>query len=206
MSRISLIIICLAVVACSAGCEKKPVVRISAEKASPGTEAESNCSDTTLNPFWPASKKEHRITKREIVVSQYSTLCGSKVLRLQTELVSATFNIQDVIEEFDKHFKVHPNVERDRALAERLRKESDTRSKFCYDEFSVRDREWLSFCFARLLEQGKFIITLRSNGQIVSQITACEWANVRGGLDGEGGRVFYLKDGRVFFWTAEWIS
>lgn len=205
MAKISLTIISIAVLTLI-GCQKESGARISAEKTSRGTEAEPSGNDAALYPFWPASKKEHRIIKREIVVSQYTTLGGSRLLRLQTEMVAATFDILDVIEQFDRHFKEHPNLECDRALAERLRKESDTRSQFRYDEFSVRERERLNFCIARLLEQGKFIIALRNNGQIVSEIIACEWSNVRGPLDGVGGRVFYLKDGRVFFWTAEWIS
>jgi len=119
-------------------------------------------------------------------------------------LVEVTFDIQDVIEQFDGYFKEHP--ESDRNLAVKFRKESKTRSQFYYSEFSGRDRKHLHFCIADLLEQGKFIIGLRSNGQIVSQIIACEWSNVRGPLDGVGGRVFFLKDGSVFYWTMDWIS
>ena len=206
MTNISLTIISIVVLACSIGYQKKAATGISAEKPSRGTEAKSNGSDATLTPFWPASRKEHRIIKREIVVSQYTTLHGSRLLRLRTELVEVTFDIQDVIEQFVRHFKEHPNLECDRVLAERLRKESDIRSQFLYSEFSGEDRVRLHFCIAGLLERGKFIIALQSNGDIVSEIIACEWSNVGDPVGDMGGRVFYLKDGRTFFWTMDWIS
>lgn len=152
--------------------------------------------------FWPASEKEHRITKRETVRSKYTSLDGRKLLRLQTELVVATFDLQDVIDHLDRH--VH--LECDRVLAERLRKESDSRSHFQCSEFTGEDSERLYFCLAYLLAQGKFVITLQSNGDIVSEITLREWSNVRGPLDGIGGQAFCLKDGRVFFWIVNWIS
>lgn len=205
MTKIYLTITSIAVLACSIGCHKDPAIRLSTEKASPDTEAKSNSSEATIIPFWPASKKEHRIIKRENVASQYTTLHSSKLLRLRTDLVEVLFDIQDVIEQFDKSFKEHSNLKCDRILAERLRKESDFRTQFFYSEFSGEDSERLRFCIADLLEQGKFIITLRSNGDIVPEIIACEWSNVRGPLDGIGGRVFYLKDGRTFFWTVDWI-
>ena len=171
-------------------------------KVPSGTEAKPNGTDAKLTPFWPASQKEHRITKRRIVGSKYTTLDGRRLLRFETELVVATFDIQDVIE----YFGAYIHFECDKALAERLRKENDIRSQYWYDEFPTAERERLRFCIAFLLEQGKFIITLRSNGHIVPEIIACEWSNVRGPLDGIGGQAFYLKDGRVFFWTVDWIS
>jgi len=203
--KISLIIF-IFILASLIGCQKESSSSISSEKESLDTQIKSDDNDLTIIPFWPASKKEHRILKQGIVDSQYTTIPGSKLLRLRTELVEATFDIQDVIEQFDKSFKEHPNLKCDKVLAERLRKESDTRSQFLYSEFSGEDNERVRFCIADLLEQGKFIITLRSNNNIVAEIIACEWSNYRGPLDGIGGRVFNIKDGRTFFWTVDWIS
>jgi len=152
--------------------------------------------------FWPASEKEHRITKRETVRSKYTSLDGRKLLRLETELVEVTFDVQDVIEHLDRN--VH--LECDKALAEKLRKESDSRSQFRCSEFTGEDCKRLHYCIAYLLKEGKFVITQRSNGRVVSKIIVREWSNIRGPLDGIGGQAFYLKDGRVFFWIVDWIS
>lgn len=201
MTKIFLKIACIVVLACWTGCQNESAARISAKKTSAGAEAQP----ATFYPFWPASEKEHRTGKREIVDSKYTALHDCKVLSFETDLVEMTFDIRDVIEQFDRNFKEHPNLECDRILAERLRKESNIRARFDYSEFSEEDSHRLKFCIADLLEQGRFVIKLRSNGNLVKEITACAWSNVRGPLDGIGGRVFYLKDGRVFFWTAEWI-
>ncbi len=189
----------------SDGDNKKYDSVISAEKAAPDNETLTNENDAKLIPFWPSSEKDFRIVKKDVVVSQYVTP-SSKLLRYRNELVEVILDVNDVIEQFDKSFKEHSNLKCDRILAVKLRKESILRSQFLYSEFKGEDRERLGYCITDLLEQGKFIITQRSNGDIISEITACEWSNVRGPLNGIGGKVFYLKDGRVFFWTVEWIS
>lgn len=152
--------------------------------------------------FWPAEKKEHRITKHETIHSKYNSLNGRKLIILESDLVEATFDVQDAIENLDRPFP----LECDRVLAEKLRKESDSRSQFRCSEFTGEDSERLYFCLAHLLAQGKFVITLKSNGDIVPEITLREWSNIRGPLDGIGGQAFCLKDGRVFFWIVNWIS
>lgn len=224
-----LTIIYIAIVVYSSGCHKESDAGISTQKVSPGIETKLNDSpketDTsitikkdspdnqtksndnfvTLIPFWPESEKDFRIVKKDLVVSQYTTLSG-KLLRYRNELVEVIFDVNDVIEQFEKSFQEHSNLKCDRILAVRLRKECNIRSQFLYSEFTGEDRERLGYCITDLLEQGKFNITLQSNGNIIPEIIACEWSNIRGPLNGIGGRVFYLKDGRVFFWTAEWIS
>ncbi|MHC4463968.1 MAG: hypothetical protein ACYTEK_11625 [Planctomycetota bacterium] len=201
MEKLSLIIISVAVLIRSAGCEKKPTARTDEEITPSASEGESNDSDAAFSPWW-AFKKGYCTTKGQIVVSQYTDIRIRKPLRLETELAVATFDIRDVIEELGG---TH-SFDHEWAMDESPGEEDDNRTQDQYNEFSGRERARVNYCLAALLEQGKFIITLRSNGQVVSEIIAREWADVSPPSQAVGGRVFCLKDGSVLFRFTDWIT
>ena len=171
MTKLYLTIICIAFFAYPTGC-KESTSSIRSEKATSGIEVKSNDIDETLTPFWPGSQKEYRIIKQRIVESQYNDLNSKKLLKYKNELVEITFDIQDVIEQFENSYKKYPNLKCDMIMAEKLRDDSSARSQFLYSEFTGEDSERLRYRIADLLVEGKFIITLRSNGNIVPEIIA----------------------------------
>ncbi len=201
MTRVFLTIICIGVLICPIGCHKKPADRAGTETASVNEEREPNDSSRIHIPSWSESERGYRVATQKTVVSQYSALRSSRLLMLKTELVTVTFDIQDIVQ-VSRHHSFHP----DSALPERLPEGNDTQVLYKYDEFSARERRGFDYCMADLLEQGKFVITLGASGQVVSEIIACEWLHVSGPSQATGGRVFCLKDGTPFFRTVEWIT
>ncbi len=147
---------------------------------------------------------EDKITDRRTVASKYEALDGKRVLRMKTDLVTISVNIQDVIECFERHFAEHPNLTDEKALADKLRGERGV-SEYQYDDFLPGERDRVYFCVASLLEEGSFLMTLNDTGARVPRIIACKYSQIHGPMDGYAGRMFLLEDERVLFRTMDRI-
>jgi hypothetical protein len=204
MIRRSLLSICIAALFLPLVCRRKA----SAPPLPSGTRVTTEVESEEMAPPDPqdvATSKRH-VTRQAVVTSKYPTLDGSTVLKYTNSLVAISVGIEDVIDYFEKHFAVHPNLQSEKRLAEKLRGEAGTRPEYRYEDFSRDERERLHYCLAALLEEGKFVLALSSSGETVSQISVCEYSWMRGPLDGDGGRIFFLKDGRAFFMICDWVS
>jgi len=204
MARPFLLGICFIALFLSLACRSGSDVRSSPQD--PGTTNDIKDWETAVPDAKSVTALKRHIIKRTPVTSKYRTLDGSRILRFQNDLVTITLSIQDAIKHFEKDFAAYPNLEDEKALADRFRSETGTHSEYRYEDFPWRERDRLRYCIAALLEAGECVITLNGTGETVPQISVCEYSWIRGPLDGSAGRIFLLKDGRAFFATCDWIS
>jgi len=196
--------ICMAVLLVPLACRSRPDAHPSCEEPTTAGDTkswETAAPDAESVTFW----KRH-VVERTAVTSKYQTLDGSRTLRFQNDLVTITLNIQDAIEYFEKHFAAHPHLENEKALADKLRSEVDTHSQYRLEDFDWREHFPLRYCIAALLEAGEYVVTISGTGEMVPHISVCKYSWIRGPLDGTGGRIFFLEDGRAFFGICDWFS
>lgn len=155
---------------------------------------------------WVTIESAHGIVKRRSVAPLYGPLPYYRVIRFKQDPVVIMVRIVDVVAYFQRFLEEYPHLRYERALADRLQDEKDTRSEYQYDEFSRDEQRGLKYCLATLLEEGKFGVEMSGSGKAVDEVIACEYSWMWGPLDGERGRLFFLKDGTLFFGVMDWIS
>ncbi len=204
MIRVSLLSICVTASFLSLACRSGSDVHPSRQESTTAGEMrswETAAPDAESVAFW-----NRHIIERTPVTSKYQTLDADRVLRFQNDLVTITFNIQDAVEYFEEYLAANPHLENEKALADKLRSEVDTHSLYRLEDFDWREHFPLRYCIAALLEAGEYVITVNGTGETVPLISVCKYSWVRGPLDGTGGRIFFLKDGRAFFIVCDWFS
>jgi hypothetical protein len=204
MIRISLLSICVAALFVSLACWSGSDVHPSHQE--PTTAGDMKSWETAAPDAESVTALKRHIVECTAVTSKYQTLDGSRILRFQNDLVTITISIPESIQYFEKHFSAYPNLEDEKALADKFRSEADTHSKYRYEDFAWRERDRLRYCIAAQLEAGEYVITVNGTGETVPQISVCRYSWVRGPLDSTGGRMFFLKGGRAFFIVCDWIS
>ena len=98
-----------------------------------------------------ATLRQH-VVRSGTAISVYETLTDRRILRFENSLVSIAFDVEDIVDTAEKHF-VATDVQKDKALADRLRSEAGISSEYRYGDFPWRERSRLYFCVATLLEE-----------------------------------------------------
>lgn len=167
---------------------------------SPAFNSTSSGQTESEEADWRAAEKENHIVKRRTVTAQYESLAGKQVIRFQNDLVVIVISVDDVVGLYDEYFETYPS-ERYETWAHVLQQESDV--EYAYEDLHGWHQRALSSLIATLLDRGKALVKLRSNGEIISEIEACEYSDIKGPLDGDAGRVYFFKDGRQFYGVTE---
>lgn len=202
MTRMFLVGICIAGSLAPLACRGNPDP--SSSPAQRGTTINvENWETAPPDPNYAVTLKQHTV-RHQTATSVYETLKDHRILRFENSLVSIVFDVEDVIGTAEKHFAA-TDVQRDKALADRLRSEAGIGFEYRYEDFPWRERCRLYFCVAALLEEGKFVATVNDTKEKIREISILEYSWIRGPTDGVGGRMFLLDDGRAFFITTDVI-
>jgi hypothetical protein len=168
----------------------------------------SGCSTQRIAPAdarkavdWEAIAQEHDVVSWTRVQSLYGSLQGRRTIELTDDIVVIVVAIDDVMEYLEGY-----NGPMEQQFADALRGTYAEFDVLREEDVTNMERWALDYAVADLLEQGRFVVTVKGTRTVAKEIVIGRYMRNPGPLSGTGGRLFFLLDGREFYGTLDWMA